>query len=76
MFSTDVAKWVVTTIASFLLIGLFVLSIWNPPIITLDPALATALLIAGLAGLGITQVGAFRAVQSNETLTKLAKAKK
>lgn len=73
MFSADVAKWIVTTITSYVLVGLFILSIWNPPVISLDPTLATGLLIAGLAGLGITQVGAFRAVQANETMTSLTK---
>lgn len=66
--SQSTLQWVVTTITSYVLVGLFVLSNLADPVIKLDPALSVALLIAGLAGLGITGIAGYRAVSVNQQL--------
>ena len=66
--SDSTMKWLVTTVTSYILVALFVLANLESPIIVLDQTLTYALLVAGLAGLGITNVGAYQAVKTNEAL--------
>lgn len=68
--SESTAKWLTTTIASWVLVALFVAANLKEPLISLDPTLAVGLLVAGLAGLGITQFSAYSAVKVNQEITQ------
>lgn len=61
------AKWLVTTVTAYILIGLFIASSLADPLIVLDPAVSMGLLLAGLAALGIQGVASYQAVKANQT---------
>ncbi len=67
--SESTMKWLVTTLASWVLVVIFVLANLKEPLLAIDGNIAFLLLVAGLAGLGITNVGAYNAVKTNEQVT-------
>lgn len=64
----DTQKFISSTIGAVVCIALAVCAFVTPPIIALGTPLATALLVAGLASLGIQTVVGYQAARVSTTM--------
>ena len=61
-------NWVVSTIAGFVLLAVWIASIITPPVIALAAPLQAGILVLALGALGIQVAGGFSAVKTTTQL--------
>ena len=61
---TSPNSWIVTTIAGFILLAVWIASVITPPFLAIGEPLQGVILVAGLAALGIQLTGSFKAVKA------------